>query len=77
MSNSPTQQPGNTLGDALPREMARVRDEVLPVYLEIGPPGQFAATMMRLSLDRAAKAMMEGDLGAMMDTYNELKDYHV
>lgn len=28
----------DTLGDALPREMARVRDEVIPIYLEIGPP---------------------------------------
>ena len=64
-----------TLGEALPKEMARVRDEVLPVYLEIGPSGQFAATMMRLSLDRATKALAEGDIGAMIDTYNELKEF--
>ncbi len=32
-----------TLGEALPKEMARVRNEVLPVYLEIGPAGAPAA----------------------------------
>ncbi len=58
----------DTLGDALPREIARVRDEVLPEYLAIGPAGIFAATMMRQSLDLASKAMIEGDslrLGAV------------
>jgi hypothetical protein len=46
----------DTLGDALPREMARVRD-LLPLYDAIGRPGALAATMMRADLDRAAKAM--------------------
>jgi hypothetical protein len=66
----------NTLGDALPREMARVRDEVLPEYDAI-PAGIFAATMMRQSLDAAARAMVEGDTVAMIQCYEDLKGYHL
>lgn len=63
-----------TLGTALPKEMARVRDEVLPVYLDF-PTGIFAATMMRASLDAAAKALAEGDVIAMIRVYQDLKGY--
>lgn len=65
----------DTLGDALPREMARVRDEVMPPYLEIGPAGRFAIAMMRVDLDRAAAALAEGDVVAMLRAYQALKDY--
>jgi hypothetical protein len=65
----------NTLGDALPREMARVRDEVLPAYVEIGASGAIAATLMRRSLDLAAKAMAEGDVVAMLAAYEDLRGY--
>lgn len=64
-----------TVGDALPREMARVRDEVLPAYLEIGPAGAFAAAGMRADLDAAAKAMAEGDTIAMIRVLEALKDW--
>lgn len=67
----------DTLGEALPREMARVRDEVMPPYLEIGAPGFFALAMMRQSLDAAAKAMAEGDVVAMLRVYEELKGFEV
>ncbi len=63
-----------TLGEALPREMSRVRDEVLPQYLAI-KTGIFAATLMRQSLDRAAKALAEGDVAAMIAAYEDLKGY--
>jgi hypothetical protein len=66
-----------TLGDALPREMARVRDEVMPAYLEIGPSGAFALLFMRRALDAAAKALAEGDVVAMIEAYKELQDFHV
>lgn len=65
-----------TLGTALPREMARVRDELLPAYDSI-PSGKWAATMMRLDLDRAAKALAEGDVIAMLRVYENLKWYKV
>lgn len=62
-----------SLGEALPAEMARVR-ELLPIYDQF-PTGVFAATMMRHDLDRAAKAMAEGDLPAMVAAYQSLKGY--
>lgn len=64
-----------TLAGALPREMARVRDEVMPAYLEIGAPGAFALMMMRRDLDRASKAMMGGDVVEMLRCYESLKGY--
>lgn len=64
-----------SLGEALPKEMARVRDHVMPAYIEIGPAGIFALAMMRADLDKAAKAMAEGDLAAMIAAYQALKDY--
>jgi hypothetical protein len=65
----------DTLGEALPREMARVRDVVMPTYMAIGPAGGFALAFMRNDLDRAAKALAEGDVVAMIDAYSRLKDY--
>lgn len=64
----------DTLGDALPKEIARVRDEVLPHYVELGPVGAFGAMMIRRDLDAAARAMAEGDLPAMIAAYQALKD---
>jgi hypothetical protein len=65
-----------TLGTALPKEMARVRDHVMPAYIEIGPAGAFALAMMRADLDRAAKAMIEGDVVEMLRAYESLKGYN-
>lgn len=65
-----------SLGEALPAEMARVRDRVMPAYIEIGPSGAFALTMMRAELDAAAKAMIEGDVVAMLRAYESLKGFH-
>lgn len=62
-----------SLGTELPKEMARVRDEVIPTYLEIGPSGLFAVTWMRAALDKATKALAEGDVITMMQVYEELK----
>ena len=66
---------GATLGDALPAEMARVRDHVLPPYLEIGPAGAIAAAMMRRDLDLAAQAMAEGDVAKMVACLKELQEW--
>lgn len=67
----------SSLGEELPKEMARVRDEVLPEYIAIGAQGMFAATMMRQSLDAAAKAMASGDVVAMIKAYEDLKGFNV
>jgi hypothetical protein len=66
-----------SLGTALPKEMARVRDEILPEYIAIGPAGMFAANLMRADLDAAAKAMIEGDTVKMIEVYQSLKEYHL
>lgn len=63
-----------SLGTALSKEMARVRDELLPLYDAI-PTGQWAAAMMRADLDRAARAMIEGDIVEMIRAYESLKEY--
>lgn len=62
-----------TLAEALPKEMARVRDELIPAYIAIGPAGQFGLMMLRHSLDEAARAMASGDLVAMIRAHQDLK----
>lgn len=64
-----------TLGEELPRQMARVRDEVMPAYQAIGPAGAFALGFMRADLDRAAKAMAEGDTVEMLRVCQKLREY--
>lgn len=64
-----------TVGDALPKEMARVRDKVLPLYQSCGPAGAFAANMMRRDLDDAAKALAEGDVVEMIRVLQALKEW--
>lgn len=71
------QVPSESLAEALPREMARVRDQVMPAYIEIGAPGAFALHMMRMELDIAAAAMMNGDVVTMMQAYESLKGFEV
>jgi hypothetical protein len=51
-----------TLADALPKEMARVR-EILGYYKEIGPAGMFGAAMIEQDLRAADAAVMSGGRG--------------
>lgn len=64
----------DTLGDALPREMARVRDHVLPHYLALGSVGAIGAHFIREDLDAAARALASGDVAEMIRAYQELKE---
>ncbi len=64
----------DTLGDALPREMTRVR-KLTQMYASIGPAGIFAVTLMNDALDRAQKAIIEGDMVAMIKVYQELQGF--
>ena len=64
-----------SLGEELPKEMARVRDHLMPIYLSIGLPGSFAVAGTRADLDRAAKAMIEGDTVEMIRVYQSLKEW--
>jgi len=64
-----------SLGEALPAEMARVRDKVMPAYLKIGDAGAFALAFMRRDLDAAARALAEQDVVAMLAVYKSLQGY--
>lgn len=61
-----------TLADALPKEMARVR-EVLGHYKEIGPAGVFGAAFIEQDLRTADSAVISGDVVAMLRAYETLK----
>ena len=68
----------DTLGDALPREIARVRDELLPVYDSLpGGAGAIGAMLMRQALDRASAAMITGDIVAMIQSHEELRGFEL
>jgi hypothetical protein len=69
----------DTLADALPREIARVRDQVLPNYLALrcmpNVMVEPAIMMMRTAMDAASKAMIEGDIAAMLRALEDLKGF--
>lgn len=62
-----------TLADALPREMARVRDELIPQYQAIGAAGQFGLIMLRNALDEAAQVSAAGDTVGMLLVLERLR----
>lgn len=65
-------QPIETLGDALPKEIQRCQ-ELLTQYAAIGPTGIFGYTMIQADIAAAHKAMMEGDVVAMLRAHETLK----
>lgn len=68
----------DSVGEALPREMTKVRTKVLPAYYEIlreNPTAQFAIAMMSASLDRAQAALASGDVIEIIRAYEDLKGY--
>lgn len=65
------------IAEALPAEISRVRDEVIPAYMACGPGGAFAVAGMRADLDRASRAMIAGDIVEMLRVYQSLKDWQL
>ena len=69
-----------SLGEALPKEMARVR-EVSQQYAEFrNTPGvnvEFAIAGMNAALSAAEKAMVEGDTVSMLSAYQSLQGFDV
>lgn len=63
-----------TLGDALPDEIKRVTN-LIPIYVECGPAAAFAVAMMKVSLDRAIRALAEGDVIEMMESLADLRGH--
>lgn len=71
--NSPARL--KTLAEALPAEMARVRDELIPLYQTIGPNGRFAIVLMKNDLKRAQEAIDAGDTVEMIRCLAALQEY--
>ena len=67
----------DSLGDALPKEQARVR-KLIQMYRDpmLQGAGMLAASMMEQSLQRADKDVMGGDVVEMLRAYEDLKGYH-
>lgn len=65
-------QQTETLADALPKEMTRVRT-VLGHYKEIGPAGAIGAMFIEQDLQAADRAVMSGDVVAMLRALESLK----
>lgn len=64
-----------TLGEALPREMARVT-ALIELYAKLpSNAGAFAIFMMRKDLADATTALAVGDVATMARIYAELKEY--
>ena len=65
-----------SLGEALPKEQARVRELIL-MYNDpkLNGAGAFAARMMEQSLREADEAVMSGDAVKMLQCYEDLKGY--
>jgi len=61
-----------SLAEALPKEQARVR-RVLAIYKSIGPAGAFGAAFIEADLAAADRAVMSGDLVAMIQAFETLK----
>ena len=62
------------LFDVLMAEIRRVREEVMPLYVEIGRAGAIAVALMKLSLEKADTAVAEQDVVKMLVAYGDLKE---
>ncbi len=68
----------DSVGEALPREMTRVRTKVIPEYQAIlaeCPPAAITIALMNASLDRAQAALASGDVIEILRAYEDLKGY--
>lgn len=66
-----------TLGKALPRQQARVRELIIQYRDPIlQGAGTLAAMMMENSLKKADQAIISGDVVAMLQAYHDLESYN-
>lgn len=63
-----------TLGESLPLEIDRVTG-LIPIYAACGPSSGIAIAMMRAAIKKAATAMAEGDLAAMIVAHEDLRGF--
>ena len=64
----------SSVGEELPKMIERSR-ELLQGYIEIGPPGAFAAVMINQEINFAIKALAEGDVVKILQAYNMLEGH--
>ncbi len=64
-----------SLGEALPREQARVRGLKATYFALPGGAGWPAAAFMEVALQRADQAVMSGDVVEMLRAHEELKGF--
>ena len=62
-----------SLAEALPKQQARIR-ELLGHARDMGKAGMFVVTIYNAALTRAEQAASSGDVVAMLQSYQELKD---
>jgi hypothetical protein len=60
------------LQEGLVRELARVRDVVIPAYESIGAPGTLALALIRADVKFADDALAGGDAVEMVRAYHRL-----
>ena len=61
------------LVEGLLQECNRVRG-LIPLYEEIGPAGQFGVLMLKTAIVGAERALASGDVIAMVQALEELRD---
>jgi hypothetical protein len=61
--------------EAIQFECNKLREQYIPIYLEIGAPGMFAVSMMRLAITKAEKAIADMDVVAMVASLQELREF--
>lgn len=62
-----------SLGELLPQEIVR-NEKLLSIYASLPPQsGWYGTAMIKADLAEAHKAMMEGDVVAMIRAYEKLK----
>ena len=64
----------DNLAEALPKEIARVRDELIPIYSKFCT-GKLAVWMMRKDIELAEKAITAQDTVEMIRAYQALQGY--
>lgn len=67
----------NTLADALPDEIKRINEIVIPAYEALVPENPIVAlplAVIRSQVDAATRILASGDVIAMIQAYKELKE---
>lgn len=63
----------SSVGEEMPKEMERVRG-LITLYESV-ENGHFAATIMKMALNKATVALAQGDIIQILRSYKELKEF--